>query len=428
MSYNKIPAVAISVVLLGVALYPGRACAENSVLSLLWSGVISPDNFGTRSTTVRSGYDYEKSSSQKFEWRADEDSPLVVYDPMQLKEVNEKTIIGVWTHGGRNYKTPDAPRVPWADAYEALATLDRNRDYSVSGRELHAVSLWFDRNRDAQAQPEEVVPASRAGLAEISVRGQPLVLPDGSKYYRQGYRRFKDAGQIVAGSSISWSLRPIDGKPTRAATAVAGAATLSAVQTALPTQAPPTPTMTPLPTVIFTPTMIPTGALPTSAPTHISVASPEPDHSSNASSAHATDATSSARRDGRDSPFNGYWRLTKDFDAEPDSGLIHLEVLEDGSLRGTSVSSFEAHAQDDSIVTARVVAVFGEVVGERGEEIAFRMVERDQNQSTSCVAAIVERNGKTFLKGSTISQIVDAEGVQRKVSNEWLAVRSAEWQ
>lgn len=422
MSNNKISAVTISFVLICVAFYPASTCAENSVLSLTWTGVTPPDKFGTRPSTVRFGYDYEKSSGQKFEWRADEDSPLVVYDPHQLKEVNEKTIIGVWTHGGRNYRSPDAPLVPWTDAYEALATLDRNRDYSVSGRELQVVSLWFDRNRDAQAQPEEVVPASRAGLAEISMRGQPLVLPDGSKYYRQGYRRFKGASQILTGSSISWSVRAVDRKPTRAATAVAS--TPVAVQTVMPTRVSTTPT--PTPTVIVTPTLIPTKVAPSSAPTQVPVASPEPDRSSGVSAARGKDATPNARLDYGHSPFNGYWRWTKDFDAEPDSGLIHLEVLEDGSLRGTSVSLLEAQSEHDSIATARVVAILGEVVGERGEEISFRMVRRDHNQSTSSVATIIEWNGKSFLKGSSSSEVVDADGVQRKVSYEWLAVRSAE--
>jgi hypothetical protein len=105
---------------------------------------------------------------------------------------------------------------------------------------------------------------------------------------------------------------------------------------------------------------------------------------------------------------------------------MHLEVLEDGAVRGTSVSSPDQKADGDPVTTARVVPIVGQVTGEQGEQVSFKMLMPDRRQSTSCVASIVERNGKTFLKGSSVSQIVDADAVQREVRYEWLAVRSAE--
>ena len=129
-------------------------------------------------------------------WKASRDATLVVYDPQQRTIVNEETLIGRWTYGGRNYKSPDAPREAWRDPFEALATLDRNRDSAVSGRELQVVSLWFDTNREGQAQAGEVSPAASVGLAEVSLRGNPQSTSDGSQYYRQGYRRYSAAGEL----------------------------------------------------------------------------------------------------------------------------------------------------------------------------------------------------------------------------------------
>ncbi len=436
MSHTKIPAVAIPFVLFWAVLYPASAHAENSVLSLLWSSTVSPDTFGKRSTTVRFGYDYEKSSGQKFEWRAGEDSPLVIYDPQQRKVVSEETLIGAWTYGGRNYKNPDAPRVPWSDAYEALATLDKNRDYSVSGRELQVVSLWFDRNRDGQAQGEEVVPASTVGLAEIALRGQPLLLPDGSKYYRQGFRKFKVTGEIITGSSITWSIGKLDKKPPVTATPsvilptvppVLVVPTIEPSPLPIPTE---TVTATPTPSATLTPTLtpssIPTEVPASPVPTRIPLSSPEPEKDRSATPTAAAETTAVIKAKRERSIFNGFWRWVNDFDAQPDSGLMHLEVLEDGAVRGTSVSSPDQKADGDPVTTARVVPIVGQVTGEQGEQVSFKMLMPDRRQSTSCVASIVERNGKTFLKGSSVSQIVDADAVQREVRYEWLAVRSAE--
>ena len=38
----------------------------------------------------------------------------------------------------------------------SLALLDTNHDGKLSGKELDALALWFDKNRDGVSQPGEV--------------------------------------------------------------------------------------------------------------------------------------------------------------------------------------------------------------------------------------------------------------------------------
>ncbi len=435
-------AVVILIALMCANSYPSDVSAENSVLSLLWDGGIASTQFGDKSTAVRFGYDYEKPAGQKFAWKASAAAPVVIYDPKRRKVVNEESIIGAWTHGGRNYKRPNSARAPWTDAYEALATLDKNRDYSVSGRELQVVSLWFDRNRDGQAQAAEVVTAASVGLAEIAMRGQPQLLPDGSKYYRQGFRRFRLTGELFTGSSIAWSIQRLDKKPTVTPTPIVSVPTASSIPAVPATQSVPTAsptaivaatetatstataTSTPTPTETPTPTLIEPTTPPSPIPTDIAEASPTPDTGREESTTGVVATTSNERPKIAVSPFNGYWRWVNDFDAETGSGQIHIEVFEDGSVRGTSVAPVEQEPQRDPINSARVVSLIGQVTGERGEEISFKMLVPDPKQVTSCVAVIEEQDGKTFLKGSSVSHVLDSDGVRREVSYEWLAVRA----
>jgi hypothetical protein len=47
--------------------------------------------------------------------------------------------------------------------------LDDNDDGLLSGSELDGISVWFDRNGDAEAQPDEVVTVRRLGITSIAV-------------------------------------------------------------------------------------------------------------------------------------------------------------------------------------------------------------------------------------------------------------------
>lgn len=393
--------VAILVASMVVGQYSADARADNKVISLLWANTTKVEDFGKKPRAVTSGFDKESSSPGKFEWKADQDSPLLVYDLKQQGIVNKETLFGIWTYGGRNYKDREAPREPWRDAFEALATLDGNRDSSVSGRELQLVSLWFDRNRDAQAQRDEVVPAAQAGLAEISLRGNPQSLSDDSRYYRQGYRRYTTKGELLTGPSISWVVASLDKKPT------------------------PTSTASPVPPAAVVPAIVPSTALPAADVARIESEAPAregektPDADSGIANSNFTSLDEHPSR-----RFNGYWRWVQDFDAPPDTGAIQLEILENGEIRGSSVSSVPSKDNQDPVLVARFFVLQGRVNGETGEGISFKTLASDPKQESSSVATIVERGGKTFLKGSTTANVVDSDGIRREVTSEWLAVKS----
>jgi hypothetical protein len=55
------------------------------------------------------------------------------------------------------------------NGYDALAALDDNLDGVLSGHELDGISVWFDRNGDGVATPDEVVPLPNLGVIAIAV-------------------------------------------------------------------------------------------------------------------------------------------------------------------------------------------------------------------------------------------------------------------
>jgi hypothetical protein len=60
----------------------------------------------------------------------------------------------------------------WSNGYEALGSLDHDRNGTVSGVELSSLYLWFDRNTDAEVQEDEVDPAS-VWVSQLSYQVEP---------------------------------------------------------------------------------------------------------------------------------------------------------------------------------------------------------------------------------------------------------------
>ncbi len=54
------------------------------------------------------------------------------------------------------------------DGYEALDTLDDNRDGRLAGGELIGLAVWFDRNSNGKSEPGEVVPIERLPIASLA--------------------------------------------------------------------------------------------------------------------------------------------------------------------------------------------------------------------------------------------------------------------
>ena len=70
----------------------------------------------------------------------------------------------------------------WSNGYQPLGLLDDDRDGRLSGSELDGLGVWRDRNANGISEPEEVIPASEAGIASIAtrfVRGDVAMNPEG---------------------------------------------------------------------------------------------------------------------------------------------------------------------------------------------------------------------------------------------------------
>ena len=55
----------------------------------------------------------------------------------------------------------------WQTGYHALATLDDNRDGTLSGSELRGLSVWFDCNSDGRSSAGEVIPLRGLGVVAL---------------------------------------------------------------------------------------------------------------------------------------------------------------------------------------------------------------------------------------------------------------------
>ena len=141
-------------------------------------------------------------------WKASAQAPLLVYDPQRTGKVNSaRQLFGNYSFGGRS-STPSIDESaplgePWTHGYEALGTLDADRDGKISGGELESLSLWFDGNRNGVSDDGEVVPVSERDVFEIYY--QDPASSDGSKdvHLSRGFTRVVDGHEVV-GASVDW--------------------------------------------------------------------------------------------------------------------------------------------------------------------------------------------------------------------------------
>ncbi|MCA9295547.1 MAG: hypothetical protein KC983_03500 [Phycisphaerales bacterium] len=60
--------------------------------------------------------------------------------------------------------------LPFEHGYEALSTLDDDRDGRIAGEELTGLSVWFDRNQNGVADAGEVQPVGELSIEALSCR------------------------------------------------------------------------------------------------------------------------------------------------------------------------------------------------------------------------------------------------------------------
>lgn len=159
-------------------------------VSLLWKKDAKIED---RLSVVRFPLTTGEAPDAVYEWRASDDTPLVVYDETGSGKIESATqIFGQHTFGKK-----------WRDGYEALASLDKDGDKKLQGDELKNLSLWFDSNRDGVSQPGEV-----KRLADVNVTGifvTPDTREEGSKfiYASRGYER-TEGNETVTLPSVDW--------------------------------------------------------------------------------------------------------------------------------------------------------------------------------------------------------------------------------
>lgn len=89
------------------------------------------------------------------------DAAWLVWDPQHRGEVRS----GFDMIGQRTWA------VFWSDGFEAMRSLDDNRDGELAGAELEGLALWRDADSDGVSDPGEVLPLAAHGVAGLSVRG-----------------------------------------------------------------------------------------------------------------------------------------------------------------------------------------------------------------------------------------------------------------
>lgn len=106
---------------------------------------------------VYRSFDLDGTGEKRWEWIGKNDG-LLVYTADLKGTPTYKDLFGTRTFG----KT-------WRDGYEALATLDSDRNGLLQGSELMNLGVWVDSNSDAVAQSGEIRSAKDVGVTEISV-------------------------------------------------------------------------------------------------------------------------------------------------------------------------------------------------------------------------------------------------------------------
>jgi Dockerin type I domain len=145
------------------------------------------------------------SESASWMWRASGSLPLLVYDPKHLGVITSaEQLFGPWTFGGKSREVSHdsaGSTIPWRDGYEALGSLDADRDGKIADKELADLGVWFDYNRDGISQPGEVKKPSEVSLNAV------FISPDGKEggalVASKGFERVVD-GKTVQGGSIDW--------------------------------------------------------------------------------------------------------------------------------------------------------------------------------------------------------------------------------
>ncbi|MDR2337967.1 MAG: hypothetical protein LBE20_04890 [Deltaproteobacteria bacterium] len=151
---------------------------------------------------ITSSFQLEPSKKNQWViWRASSKYPLVVYDPQKSGKITSSSqLFGANTFGKI-----------WKDGFEALASLDQNKDGKIAGKELKNLSLWFDKNQNAVSDKGEVVDLRSYGITELFYKKDGNDVRNADILVSQGYVLVKNNKSVV-GSAIDWFTALYDSK------------------------------------------------------------------------------------------------------------------------------------------------------------------------------------------------------------------------
>ena len=346
--------------------------SEVCPLSLLWDAEQSVEQFGRSLSIVQFPLDMAAAPGTSYEWKASSKAPLLVYDPEHKGEITSASqLFGAWTFGGA---TTDGGKKAWSDAYEALGTLDTDKDGVIAGDELAPLGLWFDADRDAVSQPGEVVSAVEAGLTQLRYKGPATREGTSDKFLELGFVRKTADGKEVRGASVDWMARAsefaqnlVEGERMRRATE--SAARIDANS----------------PNVSVTRRLIDFG------------------------------------KESK-TKFTGKWRWIKNLNqADSASGFFTLSSDEQGQLLGMSFAEWQATAASGSRNVINFAAMMGRIDANDSSRMTFDLVLPDEHERATSSAKLVERDGQTYLEGETNVQRTSNNGTVNSIVYRWWA-------
>jgi hypothetical protein len=163
---------------------------SNTPVSLAWV-----DDFNPKNEIGVSSFPLNPNEKGKwYIWKGSENKPLLVWDPKDTKSIKDaKQLFGQYTFG----KT-------WRDGFEALASLDKDKDGKVSGMELDGLALWFDKNQDGVSTSAEIKSLEEVGVIALYYTKTGDNTRTGDIIVSKGYTRTDNAGNSITGRAIDW--------------------------------------------------------------------------------------------------------------------------------------------------------------------------------------------------------------------------------
>ncbi len=149
-------------------------------------------------------------------WKGSSTHPLLVYDPAGSGVIKDGSqLFGNYTFRGTG-KAPSGKASHnqlWANGYDALASLDRNKDGYLTDSnwsglfpdrsELQGLALWFDDNRNAISEPGEVRPLGSIGLVKLKTSFDNRE-HDGDLVSVNGFEQVDTSGITTQGNTLDW--------------------------------------------------------------------------------------------------------------------------------------------------------------------------------------------------------------------------------